>query len=149
MSETRLDATQHFDALRETVWARVRARHAGLARERFEDAYAEWWSREVARALDGRPSAVDSPAAFVAEGVHRVLLDEARSLARGLSRGSEKSAHRLVDIDDQLDLAAVETTPAQAAYEALAHRVLLLVRDRLTPRELRVFVWRCIPRQSR
>src|SRR3954447_5124766 len=138
---TELDATRDFDALRERVWVRVRARNAGLDRDRFEDGYAEWWAREVARALSGKPSVADAPAAFVAEGVHRVLIDESRALARGLARGAEKAAHMMVDIDDQHDLACVETTPAQAAYEDLAHRVLLLVRDRLSARELRVFVW--------
>src|SRR4051794_38102490 len=113
MTEVRLDATRHFDDLRERVWLRTRSRHNGLARDSFEDAYAEWWSREVARALEGRPSSAGAPAAFVAEGVHRVLLDDARSRARGLARGAEKAALQTVDIDEQLDLAAVETTPAQ------------------------------------
>jgi DNA-directed RNA polymerase specialized sigma24 family protein len=141
MTDVQLEATRDFDELRERVWVRVRSRHAALDRDRFEDAYAEWWSREVARALEGRPSSAGAPVAFVSEGVHRVLIDESRSLARGLARGEQKSAHRLVDLDDHQDLPAVETTPAQAAYEALAHRVLLLVRDRLSARELRVFVW--------
>src|SRR6476619_1355707 len=108
MTDVQLEATRDFDELRERVWARVRARHAGLDRDRFEDAYAEWWSREVARALEGRPSSAGAPVAFVAEGVHRVLIDESRSLARGLARGDEKSAHRLVDLDDHQDLPSVD-----------------------------------------
>lgn len=141
MTEVTLDVVEHFATLREPVWVRVRGRNGGLERERFEDAYAEWWSREVERSAAGRPSVAAAPAAFVAEAVHRTLIDELRSRARGLSRGAEKTGLEFVDIDDQLDVAAAEATPAQAAYEALAHRVLGLVRDRLSGRELRVFVW--------
>ena len=110
-------------------------------RDRFDDAYAEWWSREVERSAVGRPSRAGSPVAFVTEAVHRTLLDDLRARARGLSRGTEKSSLQLVDIDDQLDIEAAEVTPAQAAYEALAHRVLNLVQDRLSAREMAVFTW--------
>src|SRR4051812_8913708 len=140
MTETVLRADEHFDALREPVWVRFRARHGSLARDRFDDAYAEWWTRELERAADGRPSRAAAPVAFVAEAVHRVVIDDARSRARGLPR-DKKSALELVDIDDQVDVADDGDVVAAAHYEAIVHRVLHLVRDRLSPRELRVFVF--------
>src|SRR4051794_7230100 len=140
MTEVVLRAEEHFEALREAVWARFRARHGLFSRDRFEDAYAEWWTRELERAADGRASRATAPAAFVAEAVHRVLIDEARARARGLGR-DEKASLELVDLDDQRDVAHADDTAAAAHYEAVAHRILALVRDRLTPREVRVFVW--------
>src|SRR4051812_9854053 len=140
MTDVVLRADEHFEGLREPVWSRFRARHGLFGRDRFEDAYAEWWTRELERAADGRPSRAAAPAAFVAEAVHRVLIDEARARARGLGR-DEKATLELVDLDDQRDVAHDDDTAAAAHYEAVAHRILALVRDRLTPRERQVFVW--------
>lgn len=134
-----LDAARHFEALRAPVRHRLRAQHRALCAERFDDAYSEWWAREVERAAAGRPSRAAAPVAFVAESVHRVLVDEARGRARGLPRG-EKAALRITQLEALTDAGAVEDTEAQARYEALAHRILDLVRHRLTARELRVFV---------
>src|SRR4051794_34663606 len=139
MTETVLRAEEHFEGLRAAVWARFRARHGLFSRDRFDDAYAEWWTRELERAAAGRPSRAGAPVAFVTEAVHRVLLDDGRARARGLGR-EEKGTLELVDLDDQLDLAHHDDTAATAHYEAVAHRVLGLVRDRLSPRELQVFV---------
>src|SRR4051794_1953712 len=140
MTDVVLRAEEHFEGLREAVWSRFRSRHGLFARDRFEDAYAEWWTRELERAATGRPSRATAPAAFVAEAVHRVLIDEARARARGLAR-DEKSTLEVVDLDDQHDVADTDDTATMAHYEAVAHRILSLVRDRLTPRETQVFVW--------
>ncbi len=139
MSDVVLSAEVHFEALREPVWSRFKARHGLYPRDRFEDAYAEWWTRELERAAAGRPSRAGAPAAFVTEAVHRVLIDDARARARGLAR-DQKAALELVDIADQHDVAGSGDTAATAHYEAVVHRVLHLVRDRLTARELSVFV---------
>ena len=147
MTETVLRAEEHFEGLRAAVWARFRARHGLFSRDRFDDAYAEWWTRELERAAAGRPSRVGAPVAFVTEAVHRVLLDDGRARARGLGR-EEKNTLELVDLDDQLDLAHHDDTAATAHYEAVAHRVLGLVRDRLSPRELQVFVLSSTPPPS-
>lgn len=147
MSDVVLSAEKHFEALREGVWSRFCGRHRWCDRDRFDEAYAEWWTREVERAASGRPSRAAAPAAFVAEAVHRVMIDDSRSRARGLGR-DEKQSLELVDIGTQADAAAGQDTADQAAYEALAHRVLTLVRGRLTPRELRVFVWSFLYLQS-
>ena len=143
MNETlvTLSVEEHFDTLREPVWARFRARHGLYARDRFDDAYAEFWLREVERVAAGRPSRCGTPVAFVCEAVHRVMIDEARSRARGLARGEEKAAFELLDLDDQRDAAGADDVASAAHYEAVVHRVLQLVRSRLTPRELQVFVW--------
>lgn len=135
-----LSAEEHFESLREAVWARFCARHRSLDRDRFDDLYAEWWAREVERACKGAPSRAAAPAAFVAEAVHRVLLDDVRARARGLGRG-DKNSLDIVDLDAQLDTAAADDTAAAASYEALAHRILTLVRGSLSERETRVFVW--------
>lgn len=135
-----LCAEEHFESLREAVWVRFCARHRGRDRDHFEDLYAEWWTREVERAAKGSPSRAAAPAAFVAEAVHRVFIDDTRARARGLAR-DDKGALEVVDLDAQLDAAAGSDTAGQAGYEALAHRVLTLVRGRLSERELRVFVW--------
>src|SRR3954447_18805928 len=140
MTDVVLRADEHFEGLREPVWSRFRARHGLFGRDRFEDAYAEWWTRELERAADGRPSRAAAPAAFVAEAVHRVLIDEARARARGLGR-DEKATLELLDLDAHDHIPAPGDTVDTAHYEAMAHRVLHLVRDRLTDRELRVFVW--------
>ncbi|MGI8622262.1 MAG: hypothetical protein ACR2NB_01965 [Solirubrobacteraceae bacterium] len=140
MSDVVLSAEKHFEALREVVWARFRARHRECTRERFDDAYAEWWTRELERSRAGRPSRADAPAAFVTEAVRRVLVDEARARARGVAR-DEKGSVELVDLASQVHAADGCDTAGQARYEALAHRVLTLVRGRLSERELRVFVW--------
>src|SRR3954447_9692143 len=140
MTETVLRADEHFDALREPVWARFRARHGLHSHDRFEDAYSEWWTRELERAAAGRPSRAGAPAAFVAEAVPRVLIDDPPARARGLAR-DQKAALDVVDLEDQHDVAGAGDTAATAHYEAVVHRILHLVRDRLTPRELRVFVF--------
>ena len=49
MSDVLLSPDLHFEQLREAVWRRLSARERSCSRERFEDAYAEWWSREVER----------------------------------------------------------------------------------------------------
>ena len=134
-----LDATRHFESLRTSVWNRLRGRHGALLRDRFEDAYSEWWAREVERAAAGRPSRAAAPVAFVTESVHRVMLDDVRARARGLPRG-DKAALQVMQLEALLDAGAEDDTEAQARYEALAHRILALVRHRLTSRELRVFV---------
>jgi RNA polymerase sigma factor (sigma-70 family) len=135
-----LSAERHFETLREAVWVRFCARHRATDRDRFDDLYAEWWAREVERAARGRPSRATAPAAFIAEAVHRVLIDDARARARGLAREA-KGSLEVVDIDGQLGAAAADDTEASATYEALVHRVLTLVRGRLSERETRVFVW--------
>ena len=140
MTEIVLRAEEHFEGLRDAVWSRFTARHGLYPRDRFEDAYSEWWTREVERAADGRSSRAAAPVAYVCEAVHRVLIDEARARARGLAR-DEKAALEMVDLDDQVDVAHHDDTLSAAHYEALVHRVLHLVRERLTDRELRVFVW--------
>ena len=139
MTEVVLSAEQHFEALRGPVWARFRARHAVFTRDRFEDAYQEFWARELQRAADGRPSRAAAPVAFVTEAVHRVLIDEGRARARGLAR-DEKSGLGVGALDDHLDLAAGADVAADARYEATVHKVLALVREQLTDRELQVFV---------
>jgi DNA-directed RNA polymerase specialized sigma24 family protein len=142
MTEVVLRVEEHFESLREPVWSRFKARHGIFSRERFDDAYAEWWVRELERLAAGRPSRAAAPVAFVTEAVHRVLIDEGRARARGLARGNEKAGLELVDIDDQLDMADADgDVPAAAHYEAMVHRILHLVGNRLTTRELRVFVW--------
>ncbi len=135
-----LSAEQHFETLREAVWVRFCARHRTSDRERFDDLYAEWWAREAERAAKGSPSRAAAPAAFIAEAVHHVLIDDARARARGLGRDA-KASLELVDIDRQRAAAAADDTATTAAYEALVHRVLTLVRDHLSDRETRVFVW--------
>lgn len=141
MAETTvLSAEEHFETLRESVWARFAARHRGQDRSKFEDLYAEWWAREVERAANGTPSRATAPAAFIAEAVHHVLIDDARARARGLGRG-EKGSLEFVDIDDQYRTAAPADTASTATYEALVHRVLTLIQGRLSERERRVFVW--------
>src|SRR4051794_2677590 len=140
MTDVVLRAEEHFEGLREPVWSRLKARHGLYPRDRFDDAYAEWWTREVERAAAGRPSRAGAPIAFVAEAVHRVLIDDARARARGLAR-DQKAALEFVDLDEQLDVADGGDTAASAHYEAVVHRVLHLVRGRLTSRELRVFVF--------
>ena len=141
MADTVLSAEEHFESLREAVWVRFAVRHGGrVDRERFDDSYAEWWAREAERAARGAPSRAAAPAAFVAEAVHRVLIDDARARARGLGR-DEKSSLDIADIDEQRDVAGSDDTAAAAVYEALAHRLLSLVRDLLSERELRVFVF--------
>jgi DNA-directed RNA polymerase specialized sigma24 family protein len=135
-----LSVEHHFESLRESVWVRFCARHHASDRERFEDLYAEWWARESERAAAGAPSRAAAPAAFIAEAVHHVLIDDARARARGLGRDAKKSLE-LVDLEDQLGAAAADDTAGAAAYETLVHRVLTLVRGRLTERETRVFVW--------
>lgn len=147
MSDVVLSAEKHFEVLREVVWARFCGRHRRCDRDRFDEAYAEWWAREVEREASGRPSRASAPAAFVAEAVHRVLIDDARSRARGLGR-EDKHSLEFVDLDSQVSAAGAYDTAAQAGYEALAHRVLTLVRGRLTARELRVFVWSFLYLQS-
>ena len=134
-----LRADEHFEVLREPVWSRCRSRSPLLDYDRYEDAYAEWWAREAERAGEGRPSVVSAPVAFIADGVHRVLIDDARARARGLSR-AEKGALRMTHLDALSAAAADDDTEAQGRYEALVHAVLDLVRDRLTARELQVFV---------
>src|SRR4051812_1838008 len=109
MTEVVLSVDVHFEALRDPVWTRVRARHGTGTRDRFDDAYAEWWTREVERAAAGRPSRAAAPVAFVTEAVHRVLIDEGRALARGLAR-DEKAGLDLVDLDDQWHVEATDDT---------------------------------------
>ena len=140
MADVALNAERDFERLREAVWVRFCARRRGVDRDRFEDAYSEWWAREVERAAEGAPSRAAAPAAFVAEAVHRVLLDDARARARGIGR-EDKASLAVVDIDEQYDLVAEDDVVARAGYEALAHRVLTLVQGHLTERERRVFVW--------
>ncbi len=140
MPETVLSAEKHFETLRESVWVRFAARHRGHDRARFEDMYSEWWAREVERAANGSPSRAAAPAAFIAEAVHHVLIDDARSRARGLGR-SEKGSLEVVDIDDQHRVASGADTASTATYEALVHRVLTLIQGTLSERETRVFVW--------
>jgi DNA-directed RNA polymerase specialized sigma24 family protein len=137
---TVLSAEAHFESLREAVWVRFCGRHRKADRALFDDLYAEWWAREVERAAKGAASRADSPAAFVAEAVHRVLIDDARARARGLGRG-EKGSLEFVDYDQQREAAAADDTAGAAAYESLVHRILTLVQDRLSARETRVFVW--------
>ncbi len=134
-----LDASTDFERLREPAWSRFHKRHPVYPRERFEDAYAEWWTREIARWADGRPSRPAKPIAFVAEAVHRVLIDEGRAMARGLSRGDEKHGLAVVGFED-LDADPAGDAGGEAHYQLLVHRILDLVRERLTPRELSVFV---------
>ncbi len=141
MPETVLSAEQHFETLRESVWVRFAARHRGHDRARFEDVYAEWWAREVARAARGTPSRATAPAAFIAEAVHRVLIDDARARARGIAR-SEKGTLDVLDIDDQHRVASDDDVASTASYEALVHRVLTLIQGTLSERETRVFVCR-------
>lgn len=140
MADVVLSAAEHFEALREAVWVRHCARHRGFDRDRFDDAYAEWWARELEREARGEPSRASAPAAYVAEAVQRVLVDDARARARGLAR-DEKHTLELVDIDERLDASGDDDTAGAAAYQALAHRILTLVRGALSTRELRVFVW--------
>ncbi len=135
-----LSAEAHFGTLREAVWVRYCARHRGSDRDRFDDLYSEWWAREVERAAKGSPSRATAPAAFVAEAVHRVLIDDVRARARGLAR-EDKGSLEIVELEGQLDAAALDDTAEAAGYEALAHRILTLVRGSLSERELRVFVW--------
>ena len=137
---TVLSAEEHFESLREAVWVRFLSRHGGVERERFDDLYAEWWAREYERSARGAASEVTAPAAFIAEAVHRVLIDDVRARGRGLGR-EEKGGLELVDIDDQLAAAGASDTAGAAGYEALVHRILTLVRDRLTQRELKIFVF--------
>src|SRR3954447_8243036 len=125
MTDVLLSPDQHFEQLREAVWRRLSARERSCSRERFEDAYAEWWAREVERAAGGRPSRAAAPVAFVTESVHRGLVDGVRARARGLGR-AEKHSLELVDLDSQLGAASAQTTADEAAYEALVHRVLTL-----------------------
>src|SRR3954463_9043264 len=113
MTEVVLNAEAHFATLREAVWSRFKARHGLYPEARFDDAYAEWWTRELERAATGRPSRATAPAAFVAEAVHRVLIDEARARARGLAR-DEKSTLEVVDLDDQHDVADTDDTATMA-----------------------------------
>src|SRR3954471_24697921 len=124
MTETVLSVDAHFEALREPVWTRFRARHGISSRDRFDDAYAEWWTREVERAAAGRPSRAAAPVAYVTEAVHRVVIDDARARARGLARGDEKAGLDVADLHEQRDVAAAADTHDAARYEALAHRVL-------------------------
>src|SRR3954465_4193898 len=131
MPNTVLSVDEHFESLRESVWLRFAARHRGQDRARFEDLYAEWGTREVERAAKGSPSRAAAPAAFIAEAVHHVLIDDARARARGLGR-DVKGSLELVDIDDQLGAVAADDTAGAAVYEALVHRVLTLVRERLS-----------------
>jgi hypothetical protein len=140
MTDVVLSADEDFERLREAVWRRLCARDGFCTRERFDEAYAEWWTREVERAAHGKPSRAAAPVAFVAESVHRVLIDDARARARGLSR-DEKNSLEILDLDSQVNAAAQQTTADQASYEALVHRVLTLVQGELTDRELRVFVF--------
>ncbi len=147
MSDTILSAEAHFEALREAVWTRFSARHRTCTRDAFEDAYAEWWTREVERAAAGRPSHAEAPTAFVAEAVHRVLIDDLRARARGLAR-EDKGKLEIIDLDAQMAAADTDDTASQASYEALAHRVVTLVRGRLSERELKVFVWSYLYLQS-
>jgi DNA-directed RNA polymerase specialized sigma24 family protein len=140
MADVVLSAEEHFESLREAVWVRFVSRHHGVDRERFEDLYSEWWTRECERCAQGSPSRATAPAAFIAESVHRVLIDDLRARGRGLGRDA-KGELEVVDIDDQLALAGPDDTAAGAGYEALVHRVLALVHGRLTERELRVFVF--------
>jgi DNA-directed RNA polymerase specialized sigma24 family protein len=139
MSEVMLRAEEHFEALRGPVWARFRGRHPLFSRDRFDDAYQEFWARELQRAWDGRSSTASAPVAFVTEAVHRVLIDEGRARARGIGR-DEKHRLAVEGLDDHLDVAGEDDTAAGAHFEAIVHRVLGLVRDRLTERELQVFV---------
>jgi RNA polymerase sigma factor (sigma-70 family) len=139
MSEVMLRAEEHFESLRGPVWARFRSRHPLFSRDRFDDAYQEFWARELERAWDGRSSAASAPVAFVAEAVHRVLIDEGRARARGIAR-DEKHRLEVEGLDDHLDVAGRDDTAAGAHFEAIVHRVLGLVRERLTERELQVFV---------
>jgi RNA polymerase sigma factor (sigma-70 family) len=130
---TELRADEHFDALREPVWARFRGRHQ--SRELFEDCWSEFWLRESERAAAGRPSHADSPVAFITEALHRIAIDQARARGRGLSRDS-KHLLEVHDLDDQHHLGA----PDDADFNMLVHRVLDLVEASLTERERRVFV---------
>src|SRR5215217_2064060 len=139
MTDVVLRAEEHFEMLREPVWARFRTRHGAGAREIFDDAYSEFWVRELERQADGRPSRVAAPVAYVTEAINRGVIDAARSRARGLPR-SDKHLLELHDIDDQTAVAAVGDTASGAEFDALVHRVLDLVRSELTTRELRVFV---------
>src|SRR3954454_16651892 len=135
MPDVVLSAEAHFETLREAVWARFPARHGLYSRDRFEDAYSEWWTRELERAAARRPSRAGAHAAFVAEAVHRVLIDDARARARGLAR-DQKAALELVALEGQLHVAGGGDTAAPAHYEAVVHRVLHLDRHRLTRRDL-------------
>jgi RNA polymerase sigma factor (sigma-70 family) len=130
---TVLRADEHFEALRGPVWARVRGR---VSPEDFDDAWSEAWARVLAR---GGAVDVEAPVAYMAEAVQRVLIDEHRARARGLARG-EKASLEVGDLDDHVDLGALDDTAAEARYAAVVHRVLDIVRDRLSDRELRVFV---------
>ena len=138
--ETVLSAEQHFEALRESVWVRFCSRHGSADRERFDDLYAEWWAKELERAARGKPSRAAAPAAFVAEAVHRVLIDDARARGRGLAR-DEKGSLDIADIEDQHNTPGIDDTAQAASYEALAHRLLTLVTRSLSERETRIFVW--------
>ncbi len=137
---TVLSAEEHFEALRESVWVRFAARHRGEDRARFEDLYAEWWTRECERAANGSPSRASAPAAFIAEAVHHVLIDDVRARARGIGR-DEKASLEILDIEDQYAAAADDNTASTATYEALVHRVLTLIQGKLNEREVRTFVW--------
>jgi RNA polymerase sigma factor (sigma-70 family) len=139
MTEVVLHADEHFEALREPVWSRFRTRHGAGSRDRFEEAYAEFWLRELERAAAGRPSRAAAPVAFVTEAINRVVIDHARSRARGLAR-DEKHTLELQDIDDQSSVASDSDTASRAEFEALVHLVLDAVRSELTARELQVFV---------
>lgn len=137
-----LSAETHFAALREPVWRRFHGRHPVYTRDRFEEAYAEWWTRELERGAAGQPSRPSAPVAFVAEAVHRVLIDEGRAMARGLARGEEKQGLEVVGLDERLDLAGeADETLTDARYRLVVHRILDLVRERLTTRELQVFIF--------
>lgn len=139
MPDTVLSVEEHFETLRESVWVRFAARHRGEDRSRFEDLYSEWWARELERAAAGSPSRAATPAAFIAEAVHHVLIDDARARARGIGR-DEKAALEIVDIEDQYRAASSDNTASTATYEALVHRVLTLIQGQLSERETRVFV---------
>jgi DNA-directed RNA polymerase specialized sigma24 family protein len=139
VTEIVLRAEEHFEALRESVWARFRARHGSASRDRFEEAYADFWLKELERESAGRPSSVAAPVAFVSEAVNRVVIDTVRARARGLAR-DEKHLLEMHDIDEQASVASDADTADRGEFEALVHRVLDLVRAQLTPRELAVFV---------
>jgi len=135
---TSLQAEEHFETLREPVWARFRARNPRITRDAFEDLWQDFWTREVERALAGRPSQAAAPVAFLAEALQRIVIDDLRARARGVAR-SEKSGLQFTDLEDQTHLGARDDTAADGRYVAVVHRVLDLVRGRLTDRELKVY----------
>ena len=135
---TALRAEEHFESLREPVWARFRGRNPSTSRETFEDLWQTFWARELERAAAGRASEAAAPVAFVTEALQRLAIDDLRARARGVSR-DQKQEIAVGDLDEHAEQSSGDDTAADGRYVAVVHAVLDLVRGQLSDREMRVF----------